>query len=242
LTFDGLFDSSASGSAPNAITTDGNLQIAAAPPCTLPPKVAESTFEHPSQQPAKPASQLPGDFVLALSLLLTTPINQNEPVLRSPEIKQIFGIPEYIYTSEEEQQVPDGCPFMIGNSMFVAPASLTDYRIACCTSTEMKDLICFITVCCHFGLNRATSATLMTASLINSCIQHRTEKATLNVSDLLKSIDAWDEKERQGVLKKCISEVRSFFKKVYCRHKQTTIRFADPIAELCGIAPAASVY
>jgi hypothetical protein len=68
--------------------------------------------------------------------------------------------------------------------MFVAPASLTDYRIAHRTSTEMKDLICFITVCCRLGLNRATSATLMNASLNDGCIKHRTEKATLNVSYL----------------------------------------------------------
>jgi hypothetical protein len=118
---------------------------------------------------------------------------------------------------------------MIGDSMFVAPASLTDYRIACCTSTEMKDLICFITVCCRLGLNCATSATLMNASLNDGRIKHRTEKTTLNVSYLLKSIDAWDDKERRAVLKKFISEVQSFFEKVYPRHKQTTIRFADPI-------------
>jgi hypothetical protein len=230
FSFDGLFDSSASGSAPTAITNDGDLKIAASPPCTLPPKVVEPPFEHPSQQPTKPASQLPGDFVSALSLLPTTPVNQDEPVLRSPDIKQTFGIPEYIYTSEEEQQVPEGCPFMIGDSMFVAPASLTDYCIACRTSTEMKDLICFITVCRHLGLNCATSATLMNASLNDSRIKHCTEKATLNVSYLLKSINARDEKERQGVLKKCISEIQSFFERVYRRHKQTTIRFADPIA------------
>jgi hypothetical protein len=94
LTFNGLFDSSASGSAPTAITTDGNLKIAAAPPCTLPPKVAESPCECPSQQPAKLASQLPGYFISALSLLPTTPVKRDEPVSHSPEIKQTFGIPK----------------------------------------------------------------------------------------------------------------------------------------------------
>jgi hypothetical protein len=116
-TFDGLFDSSASGSAPTAITNDGDLKIAAMPPCALPPKVVDYQFEPPTQQPAKPAPQLPGDFVSAISLLPTTPVNQEEPVLRSPDIKQTFGIPEYIYTSEEEQQVLDGCPFMISDSV-----------------------------------------------------------------------------------------------------------------------------
>jgi hypothetical protein len=46
-TFDSLFDSSASGSSPAAITNDSNLKIAASTPCTLPPKVAESPFECP---------------------------------------------------------------------------------------------------------------------------------------------------------------------------------------------------
>jgi hypothetical protein len=49
LTFDGLYDSSASGSAPTAITNDGDLKIAASPPCTLTPKVVESPFKRPSR-------------------------------------------------------------------------------------------------------------------------------------------------------------------------------------------------
>jgi hypothetical protein len=208
---DGLFDESTIASlASGAKLPTANL------PFALPPKISNPTG-------------LPGDFVTALSLLESTPADAPTP--SSPQIKQTNGIPEYIYTSEEEVQVPDGCPFLIGDGMFVPPANMTDYRIARRTATELKEIVSFITVYRRLGLSRATGATLMIASLNDGRIKHRTNKSTLNVAYLLQSIDAKDEKERRGVLKKCISEIRNFFEKVYRRHKQTTIRFASGAAD-----------
>jgi hypothetical protein len=213
---DGLFDESTIDS-----TANSGKPTATGTPLALPPKVSEA--------PTAPPPRLSGEFVTALSLLEATPADRQAP--SSPVIKQTNGIPEYIYTSEEEVQVPDGCPFMIGDGMFMPPANMTDYRIARRTATEMKEIISFITAYRRLGLSRATGATLMIASLNDGRIKHRTNKSTLNVAYLLQSIDSKDEKERRGVLKKCISEIRNFFEKVYRRHKQTTIRFAAGVAD-----------
>jgi hypothetical protein len=213
---DGLFDESTIAS-----PASSTQPTATATPLALPPKVIDA--------PKAPPPRLSGKFVTAWSLLEVTPADEQAPF--SPVIKQTNGIPEYIYTSKEEVQVPDGCPFMIGDGMFMPPANMTDYRIARRTATEMKEIISFITVYRRLGLSRATGATLMIASLNDGRIKHRTNKSTLNVTYLLQSIDAKDEKERRGVLKKCISEMRHFFEKVYHRHKQTTIRFASGVAD-----------
>jgi hypothetical protein len=244
-TFDGLFDEEESSKSTSA-TSNNN---ATPPPPVLPPKV-DPPSERPSSasQAAKQTSQLlyaaasrlGNGFVTAASLLPPGPPVASPASLDHRSdleqatfgIKPTVGIPEYIYTSDQEQKIPDGCPFMIGDCLFAPPDCLTDYRIARRTATEMKEIISFVTAHRRIGLTRATSTTLKIASLNDGRIKNRTNQSTLNVHYLLKSVDAKDEKERRGVLKKCISEMRNFFEKVYRRHKlskQTTISFANPV-------------
>ena len=115
--------------------------------------------------------------------------------------------------------------------MFDPPTPFSDYQIARRLASDLKEIVAFITATRRLTLQRAIAATLLTASLLDGRIRQTTTKATLDVSILLKGMDAQDEKTRQGILKRCTSQIRGFFEKIYRKHK-TGICFKSPVAEV----------